>query len=217
VEPNDHADRPRPGELAAIIGAGAVHVLVEIVFSERVAHLCSVGIVLAFAAYLVRRARTVEGVLRAWGMRVDNFRPALRAQFAFVGIGALALVGIGAALGRLVPPWTFWLTLALYPAWGVAQQFALQNLIARNLTGWLKQPLAIAGTASVLFGISHFPRWELMLLTLVAGIFFTLIYRRFPNLWAVGIAHGILGSLAVHLVLGEDPVALILSRVTGGW
>ena len=54
-----------------------------------------------------------------------------------------------------------------------------------------------------------------MLLTLLSGFFFTLIYRRLPNLWAVGIMHGILGSMAVHFVLGKDPGAAIWGFLTG--
>ena len=49
----------------------------------------------------------------------------------------------------------------------------------------------------------------------VAGVFLTLIYQRFPNLWAVGIVHGILGSLAVYIVLKEDPGATIFSFIVG--
>jgi len=44
-------------------------------------------------------------------------------------------------------------------------------------------------------------------------LFFTPIYRRFPNLWAVGLAHGLLGALAFYLVLGEDPGADILQHL----
>ena len=50
-----------------------------------------------------------------------------------------------------------------------------------------------------------------MVLTLGAGFFFTLIYRRHPNLWAVGILHGFLGALAYYLVLGEDPGGMVIN------
>ena len=107
-------------------------------------------------------------------------------------------------------PYTFWLTIALYPVWGVAQQFALQNLIAKNIAGIFSKPVGVAVGSATLFAISHYPRLELVVLTFVSGIFFTLIYRKFQNLWAVGIAHGLLGSLAFYLVLNEDPGAVIL-------
>jgi membrane protease YdiL (CAAX protease family) len=49
----------------------------------------------------------------------------------------------------------------------------------------------------------------------VAGFFFTAIYRRVPNLWAVGLVHGILGSLAIYFVSGEDPGAGLWNLVVG--
>ena len=206
-------DRPNYGELAAIILAGLVHILTEALSTESIALLFSSVVSIAFVAYLIFRAIREPAVLGAWGMRLDNFWPALRAQMTFVVVAALGLVGIGVFSGSPALPETFLLTLALYPNWGTAQQFALQNLIARNLTGMLSNPLAIAATASVLFGLSHYPRVDLMILTLIGGMFFTLIYRRYPNLWAVGIAHGVLGALAVYLVVKEDPGAVILNYV----
>ena len=99
--------------------------------------------------------------------------------------------------------------------WGTAQQFGLQNLVAKNLSGLLPNRLALALVSALLFGAAHCPRGPLMLLAFSAGLFFTLIYRRFPNLWAVGIAHGILGALAFYIVLGEDPGARVLQFFTG--
>ena len=105
--------------------------------------------------------------------------------------------------------------MALYPVWGIAQQFALQNLIANNLSGFISKPLGIAVLAATLFALSHYPRLELVALTFVAGVFFTLIYRKNPNLWAVGIAHGLLGSMAFYIVLQEDPGAVIIGFLMG--
>jgi len=210
-----YADRPCYGELVAVVLTGAVHVLSELWLSATISRLFNAGASIVFLAYVVWRVRRTEGVLRAWGMRRDNLRPALLAQMGFTVVGALALVGVGAVWGSLRVPATFWLTLALYPVWSVAQQFALQNLVARNLAGVVRNPVALAVSASALFAASHYPEVELVLLTVVAGVFFTLIYRRFPNLWAVGIAHAILGSLAVHLVLEQDPGAAILQFLTG--
>jgi membrane protease YdiL (CAAX protease family) len=192
---------------------GALHVLTEVGFSESTAHWYNAAVAPLVIGYLLWRGRRSRGVLRAWGMRRDNFRPALRAQLGFAAAGALALIGYGLATDSLFLPRSFWFTVALYPLWGTAQQFALQNLIARNLTGWLSRPVAVAAVAAVLFAAAHYPRLELVLLTLVAGFFLTLVYRRRPNLWAVGIVHGILGSLAVYIVLREDPGAALLKMI----
>jgi len=211
TESRVNTDGPRLGEFVAVLLAGTAHVLTELLLSEPVAFGVSAVLCVAFLGYLFRRVRRRPGVLRAWGMRLDNFRPALSAHFAFVAVGAVVLLGYGVAMGSIELPRTFWLTVALYPLWGVAQQFALQNLVVKNLAGILPNPLGLAAAAAVLFGISHYPRLDLVVLTFVAGVFFTLIYRRYPNLWAVGIAHGVLGSLAAYVVLGEDPGAVILS------
>ena len=203
------AERPRPAELAAVVCAGMLHIATELFFSETLARGYNVVATLGFLVYLLRRGRAVPGITRAWGMRGDNFWPALRAQMGFGLVGAVALLSYGLIADSIDLPWSFWMTAALYPAWGIAQQFALQNLIARNLADRFHRPPALAAVAAVVFSLAHFPRVDLMVLTLVAGFFFTATYRRRPNLWAVGIVHGLLGSLAVYIVLGEDPGAAL--------
>ena len=67
----------------------------------------------------------------------------------------------------------------------------------------------------MLFAASHIPRLPLVALTSVSGFFLTMVYRRMPNLWAVGIVHGVLGSLAVYLVSDEDPGVGLWTLVFG--
>lgn len=215
TESHVYANRPCYPEVVAILLAGFLHVVTELGFSDSAARLYNAVVSVVFVGYLVWRGRRSEGAVRAWGMRWDNFWPALRAQLIFGAVAALALITFGMATASLVLPKSFWLTVGLYPIWGIAQQFALQSFIARNLAGLLSSPIAIAGVASALFAASHYPRIELVILTGVAGVFLTLIYRRIPNLWAVGIVHGILGSLVYHIVLKEDPGAAILRFMVG--
>ena len=212
----EYGTAPCYGELIAVLAAGLLHVVTELGLSESAAVVYNVAVSLGFAVYLVWRARRSRGALRAWGMRLDNFRPALLALGAFGIVGAAAIIGYGLVLGSVALPATFWLTLALYPVWGVAQQFALQNLVARNLTGLLSSPIALAAVAAGLFALAHYPRLELVFLTFSAGLFLTPIYRRFPNLWAVGIVHGVLGSLAFYVVLRQDPMEMIRVLISGG-
>ncbi len=210
-----YAHAPCYPELAAITLVGLAHIVLETSFSEPVALWFSGGVSLAFLGYLVWRARDGAVVLRAWGMRRDNFWPAIQAQAVFGAAGAAAMLAYAVVAGSVALPWGFWLTLAFYPIWGVTQQFALQNLIARNVAGFIVRPVGVAGVAAVLFAASHIPRWPLVSLTFISGFFFTVIYRRVPNLWAVGIVHGFLGSLAIYLVSSEDPWAVIWSVVAG--
>jgi membrane protease YdiL (CAAX protease family) len=213
---DSYLNGPCRGEVIAVIAAGTAHVLTELFLSEAVAFAVTLAIVIGFAGYLIWRFQRTPGVARAWGFRSDNFRPALAAQFLFGAVGVIVLFAIGSLIGPVELPVSFWLTLALYPLWGLAQQFALQNMIARNLTAWLDSPLAVAVVAAALFAVSHYPRLDLVALTAAAGIFLTLIYRRWPNLWAVGIVHGILGAVAIYVVVREDPGAAILGWLARG-
>ena len=201
------------GELIAVVLAGAAHVATELFFSEAVALWLSATLSVGFLVYLVWRARRHPGMLRAWGMRWDNFGDTIGPHLSFAAVGSALVLWIGSTVGTIDLPRTFWLTLALYPLWGTAQQFALQNLLARNVYAFTSNMLVVSIVAAILFGASHYPRWWLVALTAGAGFPFTILYRRFPNLWAVGIAHGILGSFAVYSVLGEDPGAAILSTL----
>jgi membrane protease YdiL (CAAX protease family) len=185
--------------------AGLLHVVTELAFAEPVARAYNVVATLGFLVYLVLRARGTPGIARLWGMRRDNFVSALRAQSGFALVAAAAIVVYGLARGGLALPRSFWTTLALYPVWGIAQQFALQNLVARNLAGRFRSTWQLAAVSAAVFSAAHFPRMDLMTLALVAGFFFTWTYRRRPNVWAVGIVHGLLGSLAIYVLLGEDP------------
>ena len=207
---NDYDSRPCYPELVAIIVAGALHVAVEVLLSPSAAQTYNVLVSLCFLAYLAWRATNTKNVFRIWGMRSDNFWTALHFQLRFGAVAVLLIFGFGLLVGSVSLPMTFWLTLGLYPVWGIAQQFALQNLIAKNLSGLLSHPVAIACASALLFGMAHYPRGVLVLVTILAGFFFTLIYQRFPNLWAVGFVHGILGALVFYIVLGEDPGAEIL-------
>lgn len=215
VQAAEYGTRPCYGELATILLVGILHIVVELAYSGSAAITYNIAVSIAFLAYLIWRIRQTPGVLRAWGFRTDNLKAATLAQLRFVAVGILALIAFAFVTKSPGLPRTFWLTVALYPVWGIAQQFALQNLIARNIAGLLSRPLVIAVVAALLFAISHYPRLELVALTFLAGIFFTIIYRKYPNLWVVGTAHGLLGSMAFYIVLQEDPGAAIVGFLVG--
>jgi len=197
-----YGSKPCLPELFAVVAAAA--------------RVYNVAVAVAFLGYVIWRLAGTKGAYRVWGMRLDNFGSALRAHLAFAAVAAVGFVAYGLVFDSLNLPLSFWLTVGLYPVWGIAQQFALQNLLARNLRDAIRHPAAVALVAALLFSVAHYPQLQLVALTLVAGFFFTLIYRRHPNLWAVGIAHGLLGSLAFYIVVGEDPGAVILEYLGFG-
>lgn len=210
-----YATQPCRAELVAVLGVGLLHVVTELALSATAAMVYNVVAVVGFAVYLIRRARRSEGALRAWGMRGDNFGSAMAAHGGFGLLAAAGILGYGWLSGSLHLPATFWATIAVYPAWGIAQQFALQSLVARNLSGLVPGGVPLAVLAAGLFAAAHYPRLDLVALTFGAGFFLTLVYRRFPNLWAVGIVHGVLGSLAFYVLLREDPMRMLAEIL--GW
>ena len=211
-----------PLELLMVLLTGAGHVALELSADgltgaadtlNRPQHLYNLAAVALWGGYLCWRACARRGTLREWGFRRDGFTSSLKAGLLFAAVGAVPLLLYGLWQGRLPLPASFWLLLAVYPLWGLAQQFALQALITRNLRTLVPRPAFRATAAAALFSASHFPNTWLMALTLIAGVVFTLIYEKHRNLWAVGICHGILGALAYYLVLGQDPGADLLVRL----
>jgi hypothetical protein len=129
-----------------------------------------------------------------------------------VAAGALMLIAAyGWWAGRPMPAATFWVTLALYPAWGIAQQFALQVLVTRPARYVVPDARWRIPAVAAVFSAAHYPNTELAALTLIAGVVFTALYENYGNLWAVGVLHGLLGATAYHVVLGDDPGRAILN------
>ncbi len=220
------APRRETAELAAALGTGAGHLLVELLASTTgfgtgwavpPQFLYNGAAALGWAAYLARQlARGGSATLRAWGMGRAGFAGAAREAVLVAGLGAALLLAWGRAADRLPLPRTFWLLLALYPLYGLGQQFVLQALVTRNLRPWLRRTWVRTLAAAGLFSLVHAPAWPLVGLTFAAGVPFTLIYERHRNLWPVGVAHGLLGALAYHLVLGADPGADLLRFLGAG-
>ena len=207
---HEYGSRPCYPELITVIAVGGLHVGTEIAFSLTVARAYNAVAATTIGVYLVWRWCVTKDAVRVWGFRRDNFWKSLRTQLALAAPAAASLYGLGMFIGSVPLPRAFWLTVALYPLWGIAQQFALQNMIAKNLRELVPNDFARALISASLFGLSHYPRISLVLLAFFAGFCFTLIYQRYPNLWAVGFAHGLLGAMAFYIILQEDPGARIL-------
>jgi membrane protease YdiL (CAAX protease family) len=105
--------------------------------------------------------------------------------------------------GPLWLPRNFWLTLALYPAWGIVQQFLMNGIIARNFARRLPPAATILCTAA-LFAVAHAGDGPLMALTFLAACIWVPIYLRWRNLWPLGVCHGLLGAIAYYVLLGRD-------------
>jgi len=98
-----------------------------------------------------------------------------------------------------------------YVLWTIYQQFLLQDYFMARLLRLLSSEFAAVVLGGVLFAAAHLPNLTLTAATLVWGIVSCLLFRRYRNLWALGLAQGLLGlcfaicvpdSLHHHLRVG---------------
>ena len=105
--------------------------------------------------------------------------------------GAIALVGITlrfAGPGYPLPLHRSW----DYVVWALLQELILQGIFFVRLESLLRGRQAVVASAA-LFAIVHIPSPLLTCLAFLGGLVFCELFRRWRNLYALGIIHGALG------------------------
>jgi hypothetical protein len=101
----------------------------------------------------------------------------------FAGLG-LRFVGPGYAI-----PWNrSW----QYAIWAMVQQFILQSVFFVRLEPMVGSRRAILCAAS-LYALAHIPSPVLTLLSFLGGLLFSELFRRWRNLFPLGVIHAALG------------------------
>jgi len=112
---------------------------------------------------------------------------------AAILIAALS-VFIAAELGTLHPLYKADFThISGYVLWTVYQQFLLQDYFMDRLLRLVSSEAAAVTLAGTLFAAAHLPNLVLTAATLVWGIVSCALFRRYRNLWVLGLAQGLLG------------------------
>jgi len=195
------------GEVAGVGVTGVLHLVwPSHVLGPHVVYIA--GAFVAWAAYVTFRIRQDRSILQRWGFRLGGLRQTCLAAGGGTAVGAIGLAAFGIVVGTFRLHWHMLPLLALYPLWGLLQQFIVQAFVAGNLAAaprpigsmWLVTIL----TAS-LFCLAHVHDWELVVGTFAMGLVFTPIYLRWHNLWPLGVCHGWLGVLIYFWVLNVDP------------
>jgi len=199
--------RRRVGEVVAAGLTGLAAMLSSRLFGLYV-YLALPCLVL-WLLYAAARVRRDPFVLTDWGLRLDNLRSAAWRTAPFLLVGALGMLFYRLARGWRPLPASSALVFALYPLWGVAQQFLVQGIAAGNLRRLGVPPAAVVAVVAVLFGLVHTPDWPLAALSGPACAVWAALYLRTPNLIPLGLSHGWLGALAYYWVLGRNPLAAI--------
>jgi membrane protease YdiL (CAAX protease family) len=108
-----------------------------------------------------------------------------------VACGAIALMGIlfkHAGPGHSVPMSRSW----QYAIWALEQEFILQSIFFVRLDEIIGSRRAVIGAAA-LFALVHIPNPILTFLAFAGGILFCELFRRWRNLYPLGIIHAALG------------------------
>lgn len=164
----------------------------------------------ALALWLVVNSQRQRG--ESWhdvGFRAEGFGYAFK-LLALPMLLAIAVMSlISWKLNSFQRTSQFALNLFVAPLWGIVQQYITQGFLYRRVRSLIVQPQtspleqrtqvrkAIWVSASC-FAFVHLPNPTLTLLTLVAGLLWSWVYERAPNLWALGLSHGILSAVLMH-------------------
>lgn len=140
----------------------------------------------------------------AVGMRSANFLRSLWIVGAALALSAAAML-IAARLGTLhLPPTVlaFVETYIAYAIWSGVQQFLLQGLFLVRFLRLIQRGWLAALVAAALFASAHLPNPFLAPITLVWGFVACLLFLLYRNLYALALAHAILGITIAITVPG---------------
>ena len=91
------------------------------------------------------------------------------------------------------------LSWTAYLPWGLLQQYVLNSYFLNRFEAVVSRRTAITVSAA-LFSSAHAPNWFLMGIAFLAGYCSILIYRRYKNLYFLGMAHATLGFMLFLVV-----------------
>ena len=174
-------------------------------------HLLWVGILgLVFVSHLVHAegADSLGFHHRNLVLCLDRFAPLL-------GLFTLAMLAGGFLLNttRVIRFEDGLLAWVAYLPWGLFQQYLMNGYFLNRFEGVLSRRAAPVLTAA-LFSGAHLPNWFLMGVGLVAGYASICIYRKYRNLYFLGLAHGTIGF--VLFIVVPDRISHHLT-VGPGW
>jgi hypothetical protein len=149
------------------------------------------------------------------GLRTDNLPAAGRAALRVYAPVAAGILLWFAASPVPAPAAGFYLTLMLYPFWGVIQQFLFQSLLHARLMRLGLAPWSVAVTAAV-FAAVHVRNPELAALAFPFGLLSSWLFMRHPNIIPIGVAHGVLGAMVYYLLLEKDPMGRMMIGFLNG-
>lgn len=192
-------------DVAVVVATCAGYVVAEAAaVPKRWSYLGAAVVLLAFLVHVCRRRSDSP---RDVGLRADNLRAAAPAYGAATAVLAGAVVTWALGIGRSPIDARVLPLLTLYPAWALVQQLAFQGILHRRLVMLTRRPVLSVAVTSACFAAVHFGNPLLVGLTFVAGVVWSVLFVRHPNLWLLAASHTVLAALAYPLVVGDAPLS----------
>ncbi len=192
-------------ELLMVIATGCLKFILMDWLGMRAFYIT--GICLFWAGYIFYRYLKDHGILKQWGYTKENFGKSMLILLPFVLISIICIIIYVFIKSEIILSWHVLPVLILYPAWGIIQQFMMVNLIACNLqeirSVRLNNMQSILITAFI-FSLVHHPYILLMIFTFIMEILFLLVFMKWRNLWALGLAHGWIATFLLFYALERD-------------
>jgi CAAX prenyl protease-like protein len=168
--------------------------------------LSPIALLLTLLVVIVRRPTRDE-----LGLGWRGFIASLWILPAAIALSALSMF-VAAKLGTLHALYKAdFAHVSGYVLWTIYQQFLLQDFVMDRLLRLLPSENSAVTIAGILFAAAHLPNLTLTAATLIWGIVSCALFRRYRNLWALGLTQGLLGlcfavcvpdSLHHHLRVG---------------
>jgi hypothetical protein len=209
---------PRKSVTTELVAIGLAALLFVATFRVRPPY---VDLALAAAAVALIAASAGRS-RRLWAMApaaaVGTHRDAWRvcalftvAALVALAIAAIIATGTGTPWQQRFSNWHLLIAAALYFPWALLQQYIFQFYLLGRCLRLVATPLAIVLTASA-FAAVHFPRWPVMIVTLIAGTVWSVCYYRWRRLLPLALSHAVLGAALHYWVFGRDLLDAWLTR-----
>lgn len=192
-------------EIAAVIATGAAFLVFENILDLKLPFLAAC--IAGWGIYAGQRLWIDPRARLAWGFRSDTLASSAIASGILYVIVAGGILAWRLWKGWIPIPSSIAILFVVYPVWAFFQQFFIQALVAGNLDRLGASRAVIVPVAAILFGLAHYPDWPLMGLCTGAGLAWTWIFLRLPNLLPISLTHAWLGSLTYLMVLERNPWA----------
>jgi uncharacterized protein len=174
------------------------------------------GICMFWLGYIFFRVRSDKEILNLWGFKKEYFKHTILFLLPFVFLVIILSILYSSFNNSLYFSWHIIPVLFLYPVWGIIQQFLMLGIISHNLVTVLEVKVnryVVIFLISALFSLIHYTSFFLMIFTFFLEVLFIIVYLRWRNLWAIGIAHGLAATFLMFYIMERDLWSELLSSL----